>query len=434
MLLRFIAIIAVFPLGAVISGCACPCAKCGVPCTPSAPCVYERGVGTPCPDLASTIAAREDLIPLPSPAEAYRLLDKSSCQCFAATNAPLANMVELERHWAQVIIQCDTKGVQENFCLDRDLLALHACSMRNEAAAAALTAFYQLAGLEAQHQVLLHSMDEAEATLQRVENLTASGIEPDEGLDRTTVLQQINELEDRLTQMEFARLQLNGQLQKLLGCPIDEQSFYWPQVDWQPDLTPVEAELELAVGLENRHDLRGLELLICNLEKVTLPVARAVLRFADSTVGSVEPREGMIHILRCFRCNEHEVPVRCRQLAMFYDDTEGKATAEIKNAVYKIGLQQHRVVIAQQTVLDLREKLNELTKTRDVNEVAVFELTNLRTEIDQAESDLIEQVVGLKLAQVELKKAQGLLATECGFVPRLCLEGCCNGACVRCQD
>lgn len=434
MLLRLIAIVALLPLMTFGAGCKCPCAKCGVPRTPCAPCVYSTcECESPPPDLASEIPLEWVPQPLPAPSETYELINAGTAQCNAATNAVVANMVELERHWAQVIIECDTKGVGENYCLDRDLLSLHACSVRNEAAAAALTAFYQLAGLEAQKHYLNHALQEVEQTYTRVEKLREAGIQVPEGLDRTTVGKQFRDLEDQLAQIDLQRLQLNGQLQTLVGCPLNEHSFFWPEMDWQPPLEAVNVAAELAVGLQNRHDLRGLGIVLCNMEKITLPVTRGVLKFADSTVGSVEPRDGLIHTIRCLKCNEHEVPVRCRQLALFYEDTEAKASGEIKVAAYKIGLQQNRIVLAQETVLDLRKRLEELEKTRDTDEVPMFKISTARTDLDQAEANLIEQVVGLKLAQVELKKAQGVLANECGFHPQLCLEGCCDGACMRCE-
>src|SRR5690606_28096533 len=108
-------------------------------------------------------------------------------------------------------------------------------------------------------------------------------------------------------QLDFARVQLNGQLQKLLGCPISEETFFWPQLDWTPNLEPWNAESELAAGLPNRFDLRGLELVLCNLEKSTIRVARGVLGVADATLGSVEPTEGIVHRLRCIKCTDHEV-------------------------------------------------------------------------------------------------------------------------------
>jgi hypothetical protein len=120
-------------------------------------------------------------------------------------------------------------------------------------------------------------------------------------------------------------------------------------------------------------------------------------------------------------------------LALIYEDTEAKTTAEIKNSAYKITHQQSRIVLAQESVLDLRKRVEELEKTRDSENVAIFQISEARTDLDQAEADLIQQVVDLKLAQVDLKKAQGMLANECGFLPQLCLEGCCDGACTRCE-
>lgn len=433
MLLRFLAVLALIPLVTFGVGCKCPCAKC-LPATPCAPCNYSScECETPPPDLAAQIPAEWVPQPLPRPNEVYQLIDAHEAQCCAAANAAVANMVELERHWAMVIIQCDTKGVGENYCLDRDLLSLHACAIRNDAAASALTAYHQLAGLEAQKHYLLDALQQVAETYDRLGKLQEAGMDIPEGIDRTAIGQQYRDLEDRLAQLDLQRLQLNGQLQTLVGCPLNEFSFFWPQADWQVALEPVNVEAELAAGLANRHDLRGLGIVLCNMEKVTLPVTRGVLQFADSTVGSVEPRDGLIHTIRCAHCYDAEVPVRCRQLALFYEDTEAKAAGEIKSAAYKFNLQQNRIVLAQEMVLERRSRLEQLEKTRDAEDISVFEISGARTDLDQAEANLIEQIVALKLSQVELKKAQGMLANECGYLPQLCLDGCCDGACTRCD-
>jgi hypothetical protein len=204
-------------------------------------------------------------------------------------------------------------------------------------------------------------------------------------------------------------------------------------VDWAPDLTPLDADAELASALADRYDLRAIGLTWCNLEKSTLRVARGVLNVADGAVGSVEPTEGWIHKLRCIRCSGHEVDVRCKQLELFYNDTEQLATAEIKGAVYEVVLQQNRVALARKAIEDRRAALYELTAKRDPNDVPVFELSRSRGRLYTAESDLIEQVAALKIAQVHLHRAECTLAAECGFHPRLCCEGCCNGVCTHCQ-
>jgi len=374
-----------------------------------------------------------DLLPLPSPSETYQLLDAATCQCNAATNASVANLVELERHWARIVMECDSKAVRKNLSLDRDLLALHATGIRNTAAASALEAFYQLAGLEAQKHYLQLGIEETQRTLKRLDELRKQGLALPKKVDRSSVASRLYALQDQKLQLDFLRIQLNGQLQKFMGCSLDEYAFYWPQADWKPNFAPVDVEGELARGLANRTDLQGLSLVLCQIEKQTLPVARGVLKFADGTVGSVEPIDGWIHMARCFRCNKSELPVRRRQLAIFYNDTELSATAEIKSAAYKITLQQQRVRLAQQNVQEQRERLHELIETRDVQDVSIFEISNVRGQIHEAESDLLQQVIGLQVARVGLRKAQGLLAMECGFSPALCSKGRRGGPRMRCS-
>ena len=79
-------------------------------------------------------------------------------------------------------------------------------------------------------------------------------------VDRDEFGAQLADLEDQRLQLEFQRLQLNGQLQKLIGCPVSEQNFFWPQVDWTPDMTPLDADAELAMSLPQRYDLRAIRL------------------------------------------------------------------------------------------------------------------------------------------------------------------------------
>ncbi len=372
------------------------------------------------------------LAPLPAPTNIYQLITAADAQCRAATNANVANMIELERHWASIVIECDSKYVQRNVCLQRDLLALHAADVRNKAAASALEAFYQLAGLEARRHYLDMAIDETRKSLQRATGLHEADLAAP--IDRDGLAVQLAQLEDQRLQLDYLRLQLNGQLQKLVGCPVSEHNFFFPEVDWTPELTPLDADAELAVALPQRYEMRGIRLVLCKLQKSTLRVARGVLQVADGTLGTVEPTEGWIHRLRCIRCNSHEVDVRCRQLAMLYADAEQLATAEVKGAVYQVTLQQQRVALAREAVEARRAALYELAKQRDAQDTPVFELSQARTRLYTAESELIEQVVNLKVALAQLRRAQGALAAECGYEPKLCCDdGCCDGACMHCK-
>jgi len=433
MFIRLLAIIGWVTLSPIVAGCRCPSAGC-VPHTPTPSCLHAltTGAETP-PALFEGLPDCQEvdcgLAPLPTPDEIYQLLDAQTCQCDAATSANQANLVELERYWARIVIGCDTQTVRDNLSLERDLLALHATGIRNKAAGSALEVFYQLAGLEVRKHYLEQVLQETVRSLQRADSLSKEGLPLE--VDRAEIAGSLSQLRDRQLQMDYLRVQLNGQLQVMLDCPGREQDFYWPQVDWQVELSPLDVETELALGLAQRSDLRGLQLMICQLEKKTLPVARGVVAIADGTLGSVEPTAGLIHKIRCFRCSEGEVPIRCRQLALMHADSEQLATAEIKGAVYEITLQQQRIVLAREAVGQRRWRLHELTVKRDVNDVAIFELSKARGRLFEAESELIQQVVQLKIARVRLRKAQGQLAKECGFNPTLCLEGTCHGACCR---
>jgi len=435
MILPRSAITALAMFAAAIAGCRCPSCRC-VPATPHAPCCLNSGAGEELPpDLMNVVpdceAEQCGLTPLPSPEEIYTLLTPEEAQCRAATNANVANMIVLEEHWASVIIECDSRYVGRNVCLQKDLLELHAADVRNRAAATALEAFYRLAALEARRHYLDLAIDEVARSRERVRNLEQVGTT--ERMDAEEFAIQLAQLNDERLQLQYFRIQLNGQLQKLIGCPVSERTFFWPVVDWTPDMTPLDPDAEVARSINGRFDIRGLSLMLCKLEKSTLRVARGVLQVADPTVGSVEPTPGWIHRLRCILCGDHEVDVRCRQLSMLYADTEQLATAEIKGAVFEVAMQQHRVAGAREAVAGRRAGLHELTAKRDIDDVPVFEISRARTRLYTAESDLIVQVSQLKIAQVHVSKAEARLAAQCGFEPRLCCEGDCTGACTRCQ-
>ena len=422
-------------LVAAALGCRCP-SRCCVPKTPHVPCNFADTTGeTRPPDVATLTPDCEQegcvLQPLPSPADTYQLLTASDCQCRAAANANIANLVELEGHWAGVIIECDSKIVQQNVCLQRDLLEIHAADERNKAAASALEAFYQLAGLEARKHYLELAILETGRSRERIDKLRAEGLPAD--VDRDEIDAQLTTLKDQQLQLAYTRVKLNGQLQKLLGCPVSEETFFWPQADWQPNLAPLDADAELAAGLPQRFDLRGIELVLCNLEKTTLRVARGVLGVADATLGSVEPTEGIVHRLRCVKCSDHELDVRCRQLSMLHADTEQLATAEIKGAVYQVVLQQQRVALARTALESRRKNVEAMTARRDEDDTSIFEISAARSRLYDAEAALIEQVASLKSAEVGLRRTQAALAAECGFEPNLCCEGSCDGYCMRCQ-
>ncbi len=408
-------------------GCRCPDCGC-MPRRPAVSCVFPAGsVEVAPPDLA-LLAAAEPSSPsdgpvclLPAPVDQFDLLDAPTAQCQAAAASTVAAAIELERHYARLLIACDTDKVDDAFCLNRDLLALRAAEARNTAAGEALISFYNLAGLEARGLYLDMAVAESRGTLARLERLDEKGLPKPDALAADEVRVRIAGLQDTRLVLEQSRIRLNGRLKKLLGCPLDETRMFRPELVWAPDLTPIDAEEAVHVGLATRSDVRSLRVVYCNLQQHTLPVARAVLAFADSSLGRVEP----VHKLRCYGCAQEELPIRCRQLRMLIGEAEVLATAEIKGAVYDIAAAQQRVQLAARAAEEQRSGLLRLEKRRDLDDTSVFELSAARARVFQAESDVIDRVVDLNIAQVKLKRAQHLLSVECGYAASTCLEGVC---------
>ncbi|MEN1681869.1 MAG: hypothetical protein AAGJ46_19995 [Planctomycetota bacterium] len=421
---------------ALSAGCRCP--SCRTVCPPPvAPCAFEPTEPTAAPDLPALIPFEEaspadSLCLLPGPIDGYDLLDRGTCQCHAATNTVVANAVLIEKRWAEVLIDCEEGAVEESLCLTRSLLALQAADLRNTAAASALTSFYLLAGVEAQEEYLRRGIAEVEATLRRVDSLRSSGLEVPKELDRDEVAARLDDLEDKRLQLGAARVQLNGQLKRSLGCPLDQRRFFWPSVQWAPNLSGVDVNAAVDIGLANRTDLRSLRLVRCKLNKATVPIARIVLQVADGSLGTVTPTSGIVHKLRCGDCYKQEVSVRCRQLTMLERDTEQLAIGKIKSAACKVAVQQDRVRLARAAVEHRRNELTRLEKLRDVEDRSIFEVSVARGRLFDAESALVTKVVELKVAEVALREVQHLLAVDCGYGVAICGEHCCTGECGGC--
>lgn len=436
MLRTLVTVIAVV-LAASSFGCRCAgCYRagcCSPPHGPARNCDFDPGPDqTEPPPLAALVSLDSVSRPgdgsgglLPGPIVAYDALDAPACQCRSAAASAVAAAVELERHFAGVLLQCETDKVDDNLCLNRDLLALRAAGARNTAAGQALEAFYQLAGLEARSHYLKLARDEADTTVVRLEALRERGLPAPRALELGAARARLAELSDTLVLLDQSRIQLNGRLKKQLGCPLDESRIFRPAVDWTPDLAPPLADEQVAIGLAARADVRSLRVVYCNLQQHTLPVARAVVAFADASLGRVQP----IHKLRCHECGEQELPIRRRQLRVLIEEAEQLATAEIKGAVYDLVANQRRVVLAARALEDQRQELQRTEKLRDEEDRSVFELSAARGRVYEAEAALIERVVDLKLAFVRLKTRQDLLAAECGYAAVTCLEGRCCTAC-----
>jgi predicted secreted protein len=422
MAIRDLRLVTIVLCGAMLTGCRCASQHC-VPSTAKLACPAERTLATATtPDISAVEAVVERL---PSPDEEYRLLDEHTCQCTAAGNAYLANMLRLEQHLATMFAECESARTSRNLTLQRNLLALYAADKRGLAASNAMLAFYYLNELETAIPYLDRVIEETSDAQQRAAKLTGQDLAPT--LDPTDFERQLLELRDRRAELDLRRLELNGQLQRQLGCTLATDDFFWPQVSPVVEAEPVDVDAAVAVGLATRQDLRMIRLVICNLEREKLTVVQAFLGAVDGALGTATVQDGTLHRLRCIACSDNEVPVRCRQLKILLDDAERAATVAIRLAAFEVKAHYERIVIAQQKVDSWRARVDRLTAKRAVEDTTVFEISAAQNELYQAEIDVVHHVTQLRLARLALRQAQGLLPGECGYAPVICCPPCDDG-------
>lgn len=413
---RFLILVAVLLAAAATAGCRCPSRGC-VPSVAKKCCPVETTFAEEVVTDVSAVAACA--VPLPTPGDEYQLLTEPDCQCTAAANSATGDMLLLEEHLACVFSECEGLKPHLNLSVQSDLLALYGAEKRGIAAAEAMVAFYRLAELEAAAPHLRRLITEAENAARRAKEMSESitGDFDPSGLDR-----QLLEVRGRLSETELQRLQLNGQLQRKLGCTLPVNSFFWPQVFPHVNAEPIDVDAAACVGLATRHDLRMIRLVKCELDNCTLPVGRAFLAAVDGALGAAKVSDGWINKLRCVCCSDHELPVRCRQLELLLDEAERSATIEIRMAAFKVLSQYQNITLAKSTLDSWKQRLRAVQAKRDLEDTTSLEIAKIQISVYLAEIELVNQIAELRLALLDLRRAQGLLPAECGFEP----ECCCN--------
>ena len=246
----------------------------------------------------------------------------------------------------------------ETLCAYSKAVVASAEEKRHQAAFAAMQSFFQLAELEGTSQRLQETKLELVTVASRIQKLRAKNLVGKE-MQYSSEQRQLK-LSDQLAQLALSRKQLNVQLQTLMGCQNQYQvegiqSNYWPEISWQLEPSLLDTDAEIARALASRHDLLAIHLVLGQLNRDTLPVARTLLQASESTLGSIAKPKTLLPWRDCedFECQE--VTVRREQLTRLLATLSAKTTAEVRAAVASIRTARERAVIANK-VLALRNK------------------------------------------------------------------------------
>jgi len=368
--------------------------------------------------------AVEKALAKPSDVSGYRLLMDSQCQCLAAAESTLGNLLDSQRQSTLAGSGKRRDREAQSRSVLADVLGLRAVEQRNKSAATAMELYYRLAGAYFGRDQLDRSIDEVQRSIDDFRKTKATGLSVP-GDEEKLQTQRI-ELVDRKVQAESAAAQLNEHLDGLLGLARDPSQPLWPGAEMTVAASPIDVEAAVAAGLPMRPDLAMLCVLRETLSEETLGPVRSALALVDPLMGSSSPKKHMIStaLHRSRVCLETQS--RQAQLDQLFADQRRKAENEIRSAAADAEKRLRQVGLARDKLDQCQAQLTRLRQRRQAKGVIpVSQISAAQLEVLRAESDAFQAVVEWKIAMVKLKEAQGLLASECGYaLPATCCETC----------
>lgn len=356
----------------------------------------------------------------------YRLLTESQCQCLAAAESTLGNLLASERQ----SVLTGIVGRRDRDALGRsvlaDVLGIRAVEERNRSAAQALELYYRLAGAYFARDRLDQSLAEIRRWIDDIGKAKESGLTLPQD-DSKLQIQQI-QLRDRKVQLDAAIDQLDDQLCQLLGLERDPRQPLWPGAEFAVRVAPVDADAAVEEGLRSRPDLALLALLHENVDEQTLGAIRGALGRIDPLMGRPAPRKHMIStaVHRAKVCLEAET--RQEQLDQLLSAQRRAAEEEIRRAAGEVDRRLRQIGLAKDKLDQCHKALHRIRERRQAKgDPAASEVLAAQLEVFSAETDAFEAVIEWKIATAQLKQSQGALASECGYD----LPGTCGTSCLR---
>lgn len=367
-----------------------------------------------------TTSELEGRLPVRTPETATRNLLPEETESLAAANSKLANLTELER---QAVAQAagNHQKTARLADLQQKLLCLRSIHERNQSASQALQAFYKLAEVRENGPTVESSLSQLGRMREDLRKVKEQGLKAT--ADRTELDRKRLDLQDKQQQLDLGDAQLSEQLRGLIGLNPGEPTRLVPNANLALTVESIDVDAAITVGLQTRADLAALRLLLAELDTQTLPAARGSLSQADPGLGVPAPSLGMLHKFLKGNTASCELEIRRAQLTELLETREQQVASEIRLAVREIETRLKQSAIAAETLASWQQRLGNLKELREVGSATPLEIQQAQLEATAAQAALLKQVIAVRLAQVKLKEAQGLLAAECGYDIGACLAG-----------
>lgn len=378
---------------------------------PSAMSVASSGVTLDESRIPSAEVVRQQLEPLLS--DVGEPLAPAECACLAAAQSSTASA--LEREAAHLRRQANLHGRHLSSDLLPAILEDQARKQRNDAAEQALVAYFQLAEVQLQQELLVESYRSHQQTQETVDGLIRAGIPLD--IDRTELDRQRYALDKSGLQLGYDQVRANGQLKALIGAdPVSPEAI---RADCAVEPRGPEYGLHEAIEIGHANDvqLRALRRFLNHGDVDDLTVARSLLQTANPMMGQEPANLGFLAKLWLIcgqdRRGDEELAVRRRQIQELYDARSQQVDLEVANAVLNAQQRYYEVGVAHDVLATRESREAFVESNREAQKSGYAELIAARSEKRKARSELLHALIELEIAHVRVKAVLGLLGQEC---------------------
>lgn len=354
-------------------------------------------------------------------APAAEIWSASQVGQLASDHAPAARLLESERRAIACGIDRDDPEVCAQVGLIQSIYGSLAAHQQNDAAAEALTAYWQSVALSRQLQLL----EDAAPLLDALESLAeaAERLDLSEG-DRSGLAEQRLELEDRWFEADFARQRLRVQLAALTGSSVSRAqtatlSDPLPAADdpvWGStgDTEQWDVEQEIAIALAHRSDLQALETLCRCTTSESLPVARDLLGVLSPGIGLATrsaPSGGrLLAVLHAPQPSVADLACRQAQCRELLETRREQIRFEVRDAVLQIESAAARADVARRHVVLAGEAVSRAARAIELDQQPAGSETTAQLQVLERRGELVEKQLAVAEALVNLLRVQGTAA------------------------
>jgi hypothetical protein len=371
----------------------------------------QQGITLDEEQIPSYEEVRSSITPLLS--EVSQPLTAAECACRAAAQSQTAAVLDREAaHLRRQVCVHHRRGVSH---LLPEILADQARQERNDAAKQALIAYYRLAEVQMQQELLLDSYQEQRRTQDTIDGLLTAGIPVE--TDRTALQRQCYQLDQQGLQLSYNQARSTGQVKSLIGDdPLSPES-----IKTICAIEPRGAEYGLTealkIGRANDVQLKALRRFLNEGDADDLDVARTLLKTASPLLGQEPAALGLLAKLKLALGHDdqgdEELSVRRKQLHSLCAARQQQVDLEVANEVLSAQQRYYDVSVAKDVLDSWHRRVGTLESSREVQRSEYADVVAARAERLKAKSDLLHKLIELEIAHVQLKAVLGILGQEC---------------------